>query len=60
MSLNTKLEEYKALLLAAIEEIDGYTTKPMKSKSLRIRKLSNQLSKDGKLLRASLLASDKA
>jgi len=60
MSINTELEEYKALLLAAVEEIDGYTTKPMKSKSLRIRRLSNQIGKDGKLLRASLLAADKA
>jgi len=60
MSINTELEEYKALLLAAIEEIDSYVTKPMKSKSLRIRKLSNQIGKDGKFLRASLLAADKA
>jgi len=60
MNINTELEEYKVLLLATIEEIDSYTTKPMKSKSLRIRKLSNQIGKDGKLLRASLLAADKA
>jgi len=60
MSIDKELENYKELLLRTIEEIDSYTDKPMKSKSLRIRKLSNQIGKDGKLLRASLLAADKA
>jgi len=60
MDINKQLEEYKIVLLHAIEEIDSYTTKPMKSKSLRIRKLSNQLGKDGVHLRKDLLAADKA
>jgi len=60
MNINTQLEEYKTTLLHTIEEIDGYIAKPMKSKSLRIRKLSNQLGKDGVHLRKDLLAADKA
>ena len=60
MNIYTELENYKNQLLKAIEEIDSYTTKPNKSISLHIRKLSNQIGKDGKFLRASLLAADKA
>lgn len=60
MNINDELNEYKTLLESAIKEIDSYINKPMKSKSLRIRKLSNQIGKDGKILRASLLAADKA
>ena len=60
MNINDELNEYKDLLESAIEEINSYLNKSMKSKSLRIRKLSNQIGKDGKILRASLLAADKA
>ena len=58
--MEQQLTEYKELLLKTVEEIDSYFKRPTKACSARIRKLSNQIGKDGKFLRAELLATDKA
>ena len=56
----TQLNEYKSILDALSAEIEAYNAKPTKACSKRIRKLSNQLGKDGVQLRAALVAADKA
>ena len=53
------LKEYKTLLESAIEEISSYELRPTKASSARIRKLSNQIGKDGKFLRKDLIEADK-
>ena len=55
-----ELKDYKELVNILIKEIETYETKPTKACSLRIRKLSNQIGKDGVQLRATLIAMDKA
>jgi len=54
------LKEYKQLIEKVLEEIEAYENKPTKACSLRIRKLSNQIGKDGVQLRATLVQADKA
>jgi hypothetical protein len=54
------VEDYKRLLEAAIKEIDVYIEHPTKASSLRIRKHSTFIGKDGNHLRAALIANDKA
>jgi len=55
-----ELKDYKELVNNLIKEIEAYENKPTKACSLRIRKLSNQIGKDGVQLRAALVAADKA
>ena len=54
------LQNYKEQIEKVLTEIEAYEEKATKACSLRIRKLSNQIGKDGKHLRAELLAADKA
>ena len=54
------LSNYKTNIVQILSEIESYESKPTKACSLRIRKLSNQIGKDGKSLRAALIAADKA
>lgn len=54
-----ELTEYKALLESALTEIEAYEAKPQKACNQRIRKLSNQIGKDGIQLRAASIAADK-
>jgi len=56
----TQLKEYKQLIESILEEIEAYENRPTKACSLRIRKLSNQIGKDGVQLRAALIEADKA
>ncbi len=53
------LKEYKTLLESAIEMINEYEQRNTKASSARIRKLSNQIGKDGKFLRKDLIEADK-
>lgn len=53
------LESYKRLVQLLAGEIEAYENKPTKAGSLRIRKLSNEIGKDGKFLRAHMLELDK-
>lgn len=59
-SLTVQLREYKELLNRTLEELESYNKRATKACSARIRKLTNQIGKDGKMLRAELLAADKA
>jgi hypothetical protein len=54
------LPTYKELLQSALDEINAYEEKPTKAASLRIRKKSTELGKQGKFLRAELIEADKA
>lgn len=53
------LENYKKLVQSLAAEIETYENKPTKAGSLRIRKLSNELGKNGVHLRAHMIALDK-
>ena len=53
------LKEYKQLTEKVLEEIESYEKRPTKACSLRIRKLSNQIGKDGVQLRAAMVQADK-
>ena len=54
-----ELQEYKALLETCLSEINSFEQRNTKAATARIRKLSNQIGKDGVLLRAALVAADK-
>jgi len=54
------LTDVEELLKACLSEIESFKEKPNKAKSLRIRKLTMQISKQSKFLRATLINSDKA
>jgi len=59
MSIPTELQEYKVLLSATLAEVENFEERQTKACSARIRKLSNQLGKDGKFLRKTLVELDK-
>jgi hypothetical protein len=53
------LKDYKNIIEAILKEIENYETKPMKTTSARIRKLSLQLGKEGAMFRQYMLNLDK-
>ena len=53
------LTAVKELMEECLKEIESFTEKPNKAKSLRIRKLTTQIGKQSKFLRASLLQLDR-
>lgn len=54
------LKEYKNLLESTVREITAYEEKPTKASSMRIRKLSLLLGKQGAPIRQYMLKLDKA
>ena len=57
--LTEQLQEYVSLLEKAIQEIEKFNSTGTKASSARVRKLSNQIGKDGRFLRKALLDFDK-
>lgn len=53
------LNGYKELLTKTLQEIESYEENPTKRSSLKIRKLSSQLGKDGIHLRKYLIKLDR-
>jgi Na+/phosphate symporter len=49
----------KELMEKCLNEIESFTEKPNKAKSLRIRKLTTEIGKQSKFLRATLIELDK-
>jgi len=54
------LTAVKELMETCLKEIESFTEKPNKAKSLRIRKLTTQIGNQSKFLRATLIELDKA
>ncbi len=56
---NESIVALKTLMDKCIDEMDAYLEAPTKARSLRIRKMTTRIDKDGQFLRAELIDLDK-
>jgi len=56
---NESIVNLKTLMDKCIAEMNSYLVTPTKARSLRIRKMTTQIGKNGQFLRAELIALDK-